>query len=149
MWDPKPDSPAEIRGEFKTIPTIVPGVLFGEHLPKLARQMHRCTLVRSMHHSVNNAHAAAVYCGLTGHDRGEIGGGARPDDTRASAAVLGMAPAAGERPFRPARSAAVHHEGRSGGPPQPGFYGGWLGKPRDPLIILREPERPRLRRSRN
>ncbi len=30
-----------------------------------------------MHHGVNNAHAAAVYCALTGHDRGEIGGGAR------------------------------------------------------------------------
>ncbi|HJZ58166.1 MAG TPA: DUF1501 domain-containing protein, partial [Gemmataceae bacterium] len=71
MWDPKPDAPAEVKGEFKPIPTSVPGVMFGEHLPKLARQMHHCTLIRSAHHSVNNAHAAAVYCQLTGHDRGE------------------------------------------------------------------------------
>jgi hypothetical protein len=138
MWDPKPDAPAEIRGEFKPIPTSVPGVFFGEHLPKFARQMHRCTLIRSAHHSVNNAHAAAVYCALTGHDRGEIGGGARPDDYPAIGSVVGLQ--------RPPEHAVVPHvllpfitkEG-AGGPPQPGFFGGWLGKPRDPLIILKDP----------
>ncbi|HSQ54541.1 MAG TPA: DUF1501 domain-containing protein [Gemmata sp.] len=138
MWDPKPESPAEIRGEFKPIPTSVPGVFFGEHLPKFARQMHRCTVIRSAHHSVNNAHAAAVYCSLTGHDRGEIGGGARPDDYPCIGSVVGMQ--------RPPKEAVVPHallpfitkEG-AGGPPQPGFFGGWLGKPRDPLIILRDP----------
>ena len=138
MWDPKPDAPAEIRGEFRPIPTSVPGVFFGEHLPKFARQMHRCTVIRSAHHSVNNAHAAAVYCALTGHDRGEIGGGARPDDYPCIGSVLGMQ--------RPPKEAVVPHvllpfitkEG-AGGPPQPGFFGGWLGKPRDPLVILRDP----------
>jgi hypothetical protein len=79
MWDMKPDAPAEIRGEFKPIATTLPGVQLCEHLPKLARQIHRSTLVRSMHHSVNNAHAAAVYAGLTGHDRGEVGGGRQAD----------------------------------------------------------------------
>ena len=141
MWDPKPDAPAEIRGEFKPIATSVPGVLFGEHIPKFARQMHRCTVIRSAHHSVNNAHAAAVYCGLTGHDRGEIGGGARPDDYPAIGAVTGM--------MRPPQTPVVPHamlpyitkEG-AGGPPQPGFYGGWLGKSLDPLVILRDPNAP-------
>jgi hypothetical protein len=103
--------------------------------------MHRCTVIRSAHHSVNNAHAAAVYCGLTGHDRGEIGGGARPDDNPAIGAVVGMQ--------RPPLTPVVPHvmlpyvtkEG-AGGPPQPGFYGGWLGKPRDPLVILRDPNAP-------
>jgi hypothetical protein len=138
MWDPKPDAPPEIRGEFKPISTSVPGVFFGEHLPKFARQMHRCTLIRSAHHSVNNAHAAAVYCALTGHDRGEIGGGARPDDYPAIGSVVGM-----QRP--PVHPVVPHvmlpyitKEG-AGGPPQPGFYGGWLGKTHDPLIILRNP----------
>jgi hypothetical protein len=138
MWDPKPDAPAEVKGEFQPIPTSVPGVFFGEHLPKLARQMHRTTVIRSAHHSVNNAHAAAVYCGLTGHDRGEIGGGARPDDHPAIGSVLGM--------HRPPTAAVPPHvllpfitkEG-AGGPPQPGYFAGWLGKPRDPLIILRDP----------
>jgi hypothetical protein len=138
MWDPKPDAPAEVRGEFSPIPTSVPGVRFGEHLPKLARRMHHCTLIRSMHHGVNNAHAAAVYCGLTGHDRGEIGGGARPDDHPAIGSVLGMT--------RPPTAAVPPHvllpfitkEG-AGGPPQPGYFAGWLGKPRDPMIILSDP----------
>src|SRR5262245_55128601 len=70
MWDMKPDAPAEVRGEFKPIRTTVPGVQLSEHLPRLARRLHHCALVRSVHHSVNNAHAAAVYTGLTGHDRG-------------------------------------------------------------------------------
>jgi hypothetical protein len=138
MWDPKPDAPAEVRGEFKPIQTSVPGVYFGEHLPKFAKQMHRCTLIRSAHHSVNNAHAAAVYCALTGHDRGEIGGGARPDDYPCVGSVMGLK--------RPPRAAVPPHvllpfitkEG-AGGPPQPGFFGGWLGKTHDPLVILRNP----------
>lgn len=141
MWDPKPLAPAEIRGEFRPIPTSVPGVHFSEHLPKLARQMHRCTLIRSMHHSVNNAHAAAVYCALTGHDRGEIGGGARPDDHPCIGAVVGR-----QRPPQGAMPAHVllpfiTKEG-AGGPPQPGFFAGWLGKHHDPFVILRDPNAP-------
>src|SRR6202044_111629 len=63
MWDMKPDAPPEVRGEFKPLATTVPGIVLSEHLPRLARTMQRCTLVRSVHHSVNNAHAAAVYTG--------------------------------------------------------------------------------------
>jgi hypothetical protein len=141
MWDMKPGAPREIRGEFKPIATSVPGVQFGEYLPRLARQMHRCTLVRSAHHSVNNAHAAAVYTGLTGHDRGEIGGGTRPTDHPAIGSVMGM--------VRPPRTPVVPYvsmpyitkEG-AGGPPQPGFFGGLLGRPRDPLFVLRDPNAP-------
>ena len=73
MWDMKPEAPSEIRGEFDPIASSLPGVPVSEHLPRLAQQMHRTTLIRSMHHSVNNSHAAAVYAALTGHDRGEQG----------------------------------------------------------------------------
>jgi hypothetical protein len=141
MWDMKPDAPAEIRGEFKPIATSLPGVQLCEHLPKLAKLMHHCALVRSAHHSVNNAHAAAVYCGLTGHDRGEIGGGARPTDNPAIGSVVGL--------VRPPKTPVVPYvsmpyvtaEG-AGGPPQPGFFGGLLGRPRDPLFMLRDPNAP-------
>ena len=74
MWDMKPEAPPEIRGEFKPIASSLPGVQVSEHLPRLAARMHHCSLIRSAHHSVNNAHAAAVYTSLTGHDRGESGG---------------------------------------------------------------------------
>ena len=30
----------------------------------------------------------------------------------------------------------------AGGPPQPGFFGGWLGRVRDPLFVLRDPNAP-------
>jgi hypothetical protein len=141
MWDMKPAAPVEIRGEFQPIATSVPGVQFSEHLPRLARHMHQCTLVRSVHHSVNNAHAAAVYVGLTGHDRGEIGGGARPTDHPSLGSVAGM--------VRPVPSGVLPYvslpyitkEG-AGGPPQPGFTGGWLGRNRDPLFVLRDPSSP-------
>ena len=50
MWDLKPAAPVEVRGEFKPIATSVTGVQVCEHLPKTARWMHRCALVRSVHH---------------------------------------------------------------------------------------------------
>src|SRR5688572_17350735 len=71
MWDMKPEAPDNIRGEFKPISSSLAGVPVSEHLPKLSQQMHRACLVRSMNHSVNNAHALAVYTAMTGHDRGD------------------------------------------------------------------------------
>ena len=65
-WDPKPDAPAEIRGEFRTIPTSVPGTRFCEHLPRLSRLAHRFALVRSMSHD-DVDHGSASYLALTGH----------------------------------------------------------------------------------
>src|SRR5262245_31743302 len=44
-WDPKPGAPAEIRGEFRLIATSVPGLRIGEHLPRMARLMHKVVLV--------------------------------------------------------------------------------------------------------
>jgi hypothetical protein len=140
MWDMKPAAPHEVRGEFTPISTSVPGIQLSEHLPRLAKVMHHCTLVRSVHHSVNNAHAAAVYVGLTGHDRGDANRaiGAGPDDYPAIGSVMGLC--------RPPKTPVVPYvsmpyitaEGR-GGPPQPGFFGGWLGRAYDPLFMLRDP----------
>src|SRR5262249_4808103 len=50
-WDPKPDAPAEYRGEFKPIATSVPGVRVCEHLPRLARHMDRLALLPAMTHT--------------------------------------------------------------------------------------------------
>jgi hypothetical protein len=138
MWDMKPDAPAEVRGPFKPIASSVPGVQLSEHLPRLARRIHLGSLVRSVHHSVNNSHAAAVYAAMTGHDRGELGGGARPTDNPAIGSVVGML----RPPTRPVVSYVsmpfITQEG-AGGPPQPGFFGGLLGRTRDPLFVLRDP----------
>lgn len=66
IWDMKPDAPAEVRGEFRSIGTSVPGVRFTECLPRLARQAHRFSIVRSMTHSAIN-HNAATYFVTTGN----------------------------------------------------------------------------------
>jgi hypothetical protein len=140
MWDMKPEAPAEVRGQFKPIASSVPGIFLSEHLPRLAKQMHHGALIRSAHHSVNNAHAAAVYVGLTGHDRGDakVAISAGPNDYPAIGSVMAH--------VRPPEKLAVPFvsmpyitkEG-AGGPPQPGFFGGWLGRTYDPLFVLRDP----------
>jgi len=46
--DLKPDAPAEVRGEFRPIPTTVPGLDVCELLPRLARMADRYTVIRSL-----------------------------------------------------------------------------------------------------
>ena len=141
MWDMKPEAPEAIRGEFKPIATKLPGLVVSEHLPRFSQVAHLGTVIRSAHHGVNNSHAAAVYCGLTGHDRGELGGGFKATDNPAIGSVVSL--------LRPPERASVPYvampywtaEG-AGGPPQPGFTGGWLGRSRDPLWVLRNPNDP-------
>jgi uncharacterized protein (DUF1501 family) len=65
-FDPKPDAPPEIRGEFKAIATTVPGIQISEHLPRLASVANRYALVRSLSHRENN-HLVATHHILTGH----------------------------------------------------------------------------------
>lgn len=48
MFDLKLDAPSEIRGEFRPIPTSVPGVQICEHLPRLAKVADKLAIIRSM-----------------------------------------------------------------------------------------------------
>ena len=52
-FDPKPDAPDGIRGEFKPIATRTPGVRIVEHLPMLAARSNRWSMVRSLTHKTN------------------------------------------------------------------------------------------------
>jgi hypothetical protein len=63
MVDLKPDAPAEVRGEFKPISTSVPGIQVCEHLPRLARWMHRVAVVRSVNHKAGCHNPLASYTG--------------------------------------------------------------------------------------
>src|SRR5437764_13994869 len=65
-FDPKPDAPAEVRGEFSAISTPVPGLRVCEHLPRLASRAGRYALVRSLAHRDHN-HVLATHHVLTGH----------------------------------------------------------------------------------
>src|ERR1051325_9700217 len=64
-FDPKPDAPSEIRGEFKAIPTKVPGIQFSECLPKLAGVADKFTVVRSICHKDPN-HGGGNHYMMTG-----------------------------------------------------------------------------------
>lgn len=144
MWDMKPEAPSEIRSPFASIPTTVPGLRLSEYLPRLAKQMHRCTLVRSMNHSVNNSHAAAVYAALTGHDRGELGGGAKPEDHPNIGAVMAkLRP--GVRTAFPYVALPYKTKEGAGGPLQPGFLGGIIGANHDPFWVVEDANEPGFR----
>jgi uncharacterized protein (DUF1501 family) len=47
-FDPKPDAPAEVRGEFNPLATSVPGVRFTDQVPMLAARMDKLVLLRSI-----------------------------------------------------------------------------------------------------
>lgn len=64
MWDLKPDAPAEVRGEFNPIDTNVPGIQITEHLPLMARWMHKVAIVRSLHHAAGCHNCLPGYTGL-------------------------------------------------------------------------------------
>src|SRR5262249_47215685 len=66
-WDPKPDAPVDYRGEFRPIPTTVPGVRVGEHLPRLARHTDQLALLRAMTHP-DVDHTTATHFLLTRPD---------------------------------------------------------------------------------
>ena len=138
MWDMKPEAAVEVRGEFQSIETSLPGYRMCELLPRLAKQAHRSTIIRSMHHSVNNSHAGAVYCALTGHDRGEQGGGTKPSDNPSPGSVLGKLRSPTKPVIPYVHLPYITKEG-AGGPPQPGFFGGYLGRATDPLFVTRDP----------
>src|SRR5438045_6053512 len=81
-WDPKPDAPAEIRGEYGTTATRLPSVRFCEYLPRLAARADKFAVVRTMHHPADrqfrNEHSSCTYLLHTG--RTEM----PPGDTNAS-----------------------------------------------------------------
>lgn len=138
MWDMKPNAPDGIRGEFQPIATSLTGYQISEHLPRLSQQMHLATVVRSMNHSVNNSHAAAVYASLTGHDRGEQGGGTRPTDHPCLGGIMSRLRPTAANVLPQVHLPYMTKEG-AGGPPQPGFFGGFLGHSYDPLFVLQDP----------
>jgi uncharacterized protein (DUF1501 family) len=64
-FDPKPDAPSGIRGEFAVQATKVPGLLVCEHLPRLATRADKYAIIRSLSHRENN-HLVATHHVLTG-----------------------------------------------------------------------------------
>jgi hypothetical protein len=74
MWDPKPDAPAEFRGEFGTMNSCVPGIQLTDMLPKTAAVMDKWSIVRSLTHE-DAGHSTGDQMCFTGY-----GPGRQPDE---------------------------------------------------------------------
>ena len=91
-YDPKPDAPAEFRGEFRPIATTVPGVALCELFPRQARIMDRLAIVRGLHHTSAD-HGAGAHWVMTGFASTEPNprGNDRPSVGAIAARVRGAA----------------------------------------------------------
>ncbi|MCS6865531.1 MAG: DUF1501 domain-containing protein [Gemmataceae bacterium] len=65
-FDPKPDAPVEIRGEFGTVATRLPGVRFAEVAPLLAQRADKLAIIRG-HDPKNGSHGVADHLMMSGH----------------------------------------------------------------------------------
>src|SRR5262245_37562652 len=142
-WDPKPDAPAGIRGEFKAIATNVPGIHVGELMPKTARLLDRVCVLRAL--STNdNAHSSSGYWMLTGvpHQplQTENANPGAPNDWPCTAALVQKL-----RPGRnglPASVVVPEHIWNDGGKTWPGQDGGFLGRTANPWLLHCQPQLP-------
>ncbi len=65
-FDPKPETPDNIRGPYGAIRTNVPGLMIGELLPALSRHMDKCAIIRSMSHTTDAHSPIPMLTGFNG-----------------------------------------------------------------------------------
>jgi len=132
-WDPKPEAPDTIRGEFAAIPTAVPGTFLSEHFPRLAKRANKYAIIRSMSHD-DIDHGSATYLSLTGrfHPNRSSNPLPGPNDFPTHGAILQRVRPAPALPY-----SAVHVNGPAFVPliAGPGQSGGFLGRAYDPLVL--------------
>lgn len=138
-FDPKPDAPDSVRGEFQAIETLTPGVRICEHLPRLAGCSQHWALVRSLTHPYND-HSQGHHVMLTGRTPlpPEFNAeGPMPRDWPSMAAVAGAitAPRNNLPPAVVLPERLIHRTGRV----IPGQFGGEMGSERDPWFVEAAP----------
>ncbi len=145
-WDPKPDAPAEIRGQFKPIATNVPGLQVCELMPQVAKQCHRVSVLRAVS-SGDNAHSSSGYYMLTGQPHQpmnvENANPGPPNDYPHVGGVVRLL-----RRDRHGMPAAVRLPMRifnTDGSVWPGQDAGFLGRRADPWLFACEPAAPQFR----
>jgi hypothetical protein len=134
-FDPKPDAPLEIRGEFDTIATRTPGVFYSEHMQRLAASSDKFTLIRSICHNQQN-HGAGNHYMMTGAPpRVPVGCGAYVSFHPSFGSVT-----ARERPAPRGLPGyfSMPSMSRSGGP-------NFLGARYAPFVVADDPNRPNFR----
>ncbi len=74
LWDLKPESPVEIRGEFQPIATSVPGIEVCELLPLIAQRAKQFAFIRSLVGSAGAHDAFQCQSGFNSKDLDSLGG---------------------------------------------------------------------------
>jgi hypothetical protein len=140
-WDPKPDAPAEVRGEFRSIATSVPGTRVSEHFPRLAGLAHRYAVVRSLTHD-DPAHLSSVHHILTGNlaprPKSDAVPPSRQDSPHLGSVLARLRPAASGLPAFVTVPWIVSHPAAPGGV-APGQNAGWMGPGFDPFVLTGNP----------
>jgi uncharacterized protein DUF1501 len=141
LWDPKPDAPDAVRGEFKPITTNVAGIQISELLPRLAERTDKLAIIRSVHHS-HSSHNSGMYWSIVGRPY-------RIDNTL-------LSPSPTDYPsFGTLVGWLAQRDGYSGAVPPyvitpephcdsrvyitPGQFGGCLGSKYDPFVLQADP----------
>ncbi len=148
-FDLKPEAPVEYRGEFNPIETSVPGMLWTEHLPRLARLAQHIALVRSVtmsEESIGDHHADTYYL-LTGHrpDRSFFveGINRKPREDDVPCLNSAVARALGHPPDLPGVVQLPALSGEVTNYINPGQFSGRLGPRHAPLLVRGAIEQPR------
>ena len=145
-WDPKPNAPENVRGEFKPIATSQPGVQISEALPYTAQQAHHLGILRAMSTS-DNAHSASGYSMLTGVSHipmnFENSRPGAPNDWPSVAAVTRQM--RGDRGGIPGSVVLPTSIWNTGVIPWPGQDGGFLGRAADPWLLSCDPSHPEFK----
>src|SRR5262249_30245918 len=117
-YDPKPDAPAEYRGQFRPIRTRVPGLDVCERLPRQARVMDRLAVLRSLAHRAND-HVNGPHQVLTGYYGAEVQRNLAPMNPSTGSVTARLRGA--NRPGMPPYVCVPHAE--SFGNQRPGYFG--------------------------
>lgn len=139
-WDPKPDAPAEVRGEFGPIATNVPGMQFASLLPKLARHADKLCVLRGVS-TGDNAHSSSGYYMLTGVPHApmnvENANPGAPNDWPTLGGLVRRL--RGDRGGLPGAVRLPMHIFNTDGSVWPGQDAGFLGRATDPWLFRCDP----------
>jgi len=134
-WDPKPTAPDEYRGPFGSTPTNVPGVNFGELMPRLAGMMDKLAILRSVNHGSGD-HTKGNHWMLTGFEGPAFNA---PDNRRQRHPSIGSAAAAVRGAIDPGMPAYVGVPHLRGGTDNLFHYSAYLGGGYNPFIVNSDP----------
>ncbi len=142
-WDPKPDAPSEVRGEFSPIDSATPGLRVGELMPQTAKLTDRIGVLRAVS-TADNAHSSSGYWMLTGHPHAppnqENALHGPPNDWPCVGAVVRHL--RGDSASLPGAVRLPEEIWNTGHIVWPGQDAGWLGNNADPWLLTCDPNKP-------